>query len=128
VTLTDRFDVLHLLRASVDANKDKLCNVAVQELSWGSSDLAAVDFDFLIASEVIYNGNLYEKLLATIRQLLEKNFDRNVPVIMSFERRSSEDRWMEMMQTTFVNVELHNVISVVNEKNISILKCDTLKN
>lgn len=125
VTLTDRFDVLPLLQASVDANRNLVSSVSVCELAWGEAlpkDLPV--FDMLVASEVIYNGNLYDKLLATFRDLLRAN--PNAPIIMSFERRSSEDRWLEMMNNTFKHVELHSVLSG-SKKEISILECRSLK-
>lgn len=125
VTLTDRFDVLPLLKASVEANAAILQNVAVLELSWGeqlSKDTPT--FDMIVASEVIYNGNLYDRLQSTIVALLrEKN--QNASVVMAFERRSSEDRWLEMMKATFEHVSLTTVS--VNKKEISILECSALK-
>ena len=125
VTLTDRFDVLPLLKASVEANAAILQNVAVLELSWGeqlSKDTPT--FDMIVASEVIYNGNLYDRLQSTIVALLrEKN--QNASVVMAFERRSSEDRWLEMMKAAFEHVSLTTVS--VNKKEISILECSALK-
>ncbi len=123
VTLTDRFDVLPLLQASADANK--LNNVTVLELGWGEKGQNVPEFDCLIASEVIYNGNLYDKLMHTILELLRGNPNKDVPMVMSFERRSSEDRWMEMVKSEFEHVELHKASGT--EKDISILKCYVLK-
>ena len=127
VVLTDRFDVLHLLRASAAANVVAGAKVMVQELSWGGSELevdVGAGLDWLVASEVIYNGNLYEKLLVTIRLLFERN--PKLQMVMSFERRSSEDRWLDMMRATFDRVALH-LVSTDKGKPVAILECSELK-
>ncbi len=125
VVLTDRFDVLHLLRASVAANAVPGAEVRVQELSWGGSELAELgDADWLVASEVIYNGNLYDKLLATIAQLFRRN--PSLQMAMSFERRSSEERWLAMMRATFERVATH-VLTTGKGKEIIVLECAKLK-
>jgi hypothetical protein len=76
VVLTDRFDVLNLLEASAKLNPS--LNVKVAELSWGESCEAFADssFDFIVASEVIYNGLLYEKLLKSIKGKKKKKKER----------------------------------------------------
>ena len=121
MVLTDRFDVLNLLEASVGLNPS--LNVRAAELSWGESCSAfkETEFDYIVASEVIYNGLLYEKLLQSIKELMGEK----TQMIMSFERRSSEDKWMAMVKDTFEEVDLQKI--VVKEKEISILKCGKLK-
>jgi hypothetical protein len=41
-------------------------------------------------------------------------------LIMSFERRSSEDKWMEMVKEAFEEVELSSI--KIKDKEISILR------
>ena len=126
VVLTDRFDVLHLLRASAAANAVAGVEVVVQELSWGGDELVDLgDADWLVASEVIYNGNLYDKLLVTIVQLFRRN--PKLQMVMSFERRSSEERWLAMMRATFDHVATH-VLASDKGKEIVVLECSQMKN
>jgi predicted nicotinamide N-methyase len=125
VVLTDRFDVLHLLRASVAANAIADVEVSVQELSWGGEEpMDLGEVDWLVASEVIYNGNLYDKLHATIVQIFRRN--PTVQMVMSFERRSSEDRWLAMMRATFERVATH-VLTTDKGKEIVVLECAEMK-
>lgn len=65
--------------------------VAVEDISWGEDVhlLGGSDFDCIIASEVIYNGLLYDKLLDTIKKVSSPN----TRMIMSYEKRSSEGLW-----------------------------------
>lgn len=109
VTLTDRFDVLALLRASVALNADLAARVAVRELSWGEAEAGEPvgELDWIVASEVVYNGLLYDKLMCTIGTLFRAN--PRARLFMAFERRSSEDRWMQMVRASFGVVETDTV-------------------
>ena len=120
VTLTDRFDVISLLKRSAAENAS--LNVNVQELNWGElcAELSGQQFDWIVASEVIYNGNLYEKLLASIREFCGPDSI----VFMSYERRSSEALWVQKMESTFGSVVLEE--HVVKDKHVAILTCKNL--
>lgn len=101
VVLSDRFDVMPLLARNVAANAVPDCVVTVQEISWGEPVArAAVAPDWIIASEVVYNGLLYDKLLATMRALSGPS----TQMFMSYECRSSEDRWRAMMEAAYESV------------------------
>lgn len=125
VALSDRFDVLPLLRANVVANPRLATLVSVQEISWGeplACDVGGAP-DLIVASEVIYNGLLYDKLMFTIRVLS----DRHTRLVMSFERRSSEDRWLAMVRDAYERVVVHDKISAASGRVVHILECEGLR-
>ncbi len=127
VVLSDRFDVLPLLRANVDANPHLATLVSVQEISWGEpvpcNDNGVAAPDCIVASEVIYNGLLYDKLLHTVRLLS----DRHTRLVMSFERRSSEDRWLSMMRDNYESVVLIEKPNTQTGRVVHIMECDCLR-
>ena len=119
VTLSDRFEVLYLLEESVKANEKIKDVVSVEEISWGEpQQLPETPYDLIVASEVIYNGHLYDKLLRTIVDYCSDN----TVMVMSFERRSSEDQWLKMVREKFAKVDM--VTKEVKGKTFNILKCE----
>lgn len=133
VTMTDRWDVIPLLKESLKKNASSLTShVEVKEMTWGEEsnddangdDVASGDgsWDAIVASECVYNGHLYDRLMTTIkREMSRTTTTTTAQLFMSFERRSSEERWLKMVREEFKNV--HVEIIKVNDKEITLLKC-----
>lgn len=99
VQLTDRQEVLELLRLNVKLNSELLERtgsvVLCTELEWNSGQEAALNppFDIILASECIYNMRYAPALLSTINALQGPK----TTVLFTFASRNpdEEHRWFE---------------------------------
>lgn len=96
VTVTDLPHVVDNLRFNADANAAVLegsgGNVRVAALRWGEAEDAeaiGLDFDLVVASDVVYHDHLYEPLLKTLSFLLLG--EGRVVFVMAHLRRWKKD-------------------------------------
>lgn len=125
VVLTDRFDVVELLQKSLAQNALLAERVSVQELNWGEACPGLLDqkFDLVVGSELLYNGNLYDKLMSSIVNFCSPS----TTVLLSYEARSSEAAWLTKANATFSSVQVHRVPNKNSERDVVILVCTQLK-
>ena len=120
VTVSDKFDTLELLEKNVNANQD--IKVKIKDYSWGDSvETLDAPYKLIIGSELIYNGRLYDILVKSFDLLSESGTE----FIMSFERRATEDHFLEMIKEKWETIK-HEIITVVKEDkthDVNILIC-----
>ena len=106
VTLSDKFDTMDLLNKNVEANKG--VKVKVADYSWGTpADALEKPYDVIVGSELIYNGRLYN-ILVTSLDLIS---DKGTEFVMSFERRATEDTFMEMIKEKWETIQVKTTFS-----------------
>ncbi len=85
------------------------CALRVESLSWGDDFPELGPIDWVVASEVVYNGLLYSRLEQTLQQLFAKcGLQR---MVMAYERRGSEAQWEGTMRRMFAVVQLSEIMA-----------------
>eukprot|EP01091_Cochliopodium_minus_P009426 TRINITY_DN2317_c0_g1_i2.p1 TRINITY_DN2317_c0_g1~~TRINITY_DN2317_c0_g1_i2.p1 ORF type:complete len:205 (-),score=45.23 TRINITY_DN2317_c0_g1_i2:273-887(-) len=101
VTVSDKFDTLDLLKKNVNANQS--IKATIKDYSWGEGvDNMDGPYQLIVGSELIYNGRIYD--------ILVKSFDllsvSGTEFIMSFERRATEDQFLEMIKDKWETIKV----------------------
>ena len=112
VTLSDKFDTMDLLKKNVEVNP--YLKLKMKDYSWGDSvESLDAPYELIVGSELIYNGRIYDILVKSLDLLTEKGSE----FIMSFERRATEDTFMEMIKEKWETIKVNLFLMSKKKKN-----------
>jgi len=121
VVLTDRAPLLPLLRHNVRLNdlaEDP--HFLVRELDWGENSTEfAEPFDYIVATDVVYDEKLFESLIKTILALSRND----TTLLLAYKKRDkSEGLFFDQISKYFTSTTLHRVRSKETKSDIIIFK------
>uniref|UniRef100_A0A9I9CSX3 Protein N-lysine methyltransferase METTL21A n=2 Tax=Cucumis melo TaxID=3656 RepID=A0A9I9CSX3_CUCME len=113
VTITDLSHVISNLQFNVEANAGILAAnggcVQVTPLHWGETidaKLIELDFDLILASDVVYHDHLYDPLIQTLKDFLLGGGNPNMVFLMAHLRRWKKDSAFFRKARKFFEVEV----------------------
>ena len=106
VHLTDRFDVVRLLEHNVKLNPDISALIRCSELEWNGGKEGALEppFDYIVASECIYNMRYAPALLTTVNKLAGPG----TVVLFAYASRNPDEERRWFAEDVSLDWEVHS--------------------